>query len=867
MSKTRKQHRKQVVRKAVSALLAFTIALMPWNVTVTQAFASELDDVLSGAAEAVSVQEPGNGPEAAVEIPAAEAAPAVEAETQAPAAPTDEGLPAAGAPAAGAPAAGAPAADEGLPADEAPAADAPEEAKAAPRAVKAAETPSKVAVKVTITYLDTDGTMKTKSLRSTTLKAGGSTTVSASSYSSYGKNRTIDGIGYEFIGWQDAAGQIVSIPGTIDFDMAVAAMGEDGTATFAYTTCHVAHQPITVTIIAQGMVDASGAVADRTISSTTLSWGSGSSISLKKLESATGIKAGNSSKTDFTYQGRKYHYTGSWTGIGADSSSIDLSQTVMLYNKAGEDSATARYFSQDVTLVFAPEYEKTMVGGLDFYCIDNISTGSSSWSNADSLGQRSDFSSYSHTLKNPEVASPTLTPHYSFLQWVDPDNGAAYQAGDTFTYTVGEDGPADTVATYHLYAQWQPTVTVNYHDWDGTLLASIEQSGDIATDLAYAAPEIEGAEFLGWFVAADEDADEASEVYAAPEATIDPVARTEYDVYAHYSTSYGVQHSLQSLEDEGVFELIESSTFTNIHLGTVVEALASLYQGFSFDASLEGTLTSAKAVPGLVLQLLYARDSYTVTYVYEGTVPADAPELPADTMYKYGAAVDIADDPAVAGYTFSGWDHDGFDMPAEDVVITGSFTANPAPAPAPVPGSGSTQNPTQPQNPVVNPGQDPAASADAPVAAALMSLVESIDDDATPLAGAQGAWSLFDLAASLVTVLLAAAMLIGAIGRKRHEDEADKLGQDESAEVTNRKRLVRILSLVPAVAAAVLFILTQNLTQQMAILDGWSAVFALIALAAILLALASRKTKEDIDGDDGRDADKWMGLGFAPAEA
>lgn len=829
MSKTRMQNANPLVRKAISGMLAISLAVMPWNAGVTQAFASELNEtaneevVETVANDAVATlnaieEEAQNisttGDEIATETENLAAEPAQVEEKAAPELAKEAELTAA-------------------PVEEKVVEAAPAEKPAAPAVTK-------VPVKVTITYMDTDGSMKTKSLRSTTLKTNGSTTISASSYTTCAKNRSIDGVSYEFLGWQDADGQIASIPQTITFDMAVAAMAEDGTAYFNYTASYAEHQPITVTIIAQGMVDTSGPIADKTISTQTLSWGSGTGISLKKLESATGIKAGNSSKADFTYGGYRYHYTSNWVGIDATSSAIDLSKTVMLYNKAGEDSATALYFSEDTTLVLVPDYEKTMIGGLDYFCIDNVSTGSSSWSNADEQGQRSDFSSFTYTFKNPEVASPKYAQHYSFVQWVDFDNDKTYQAGDEFTYTVGKDGAADSVSTYRIYAQWQPSVTVNYYNWNGELLKSVEQFSDIDTESAYEAPEIKGAEFLGWYAAADEKAEKADAIYAAPEATTEPVARTEYNVYAHYNTSYEVKHSVQSLDDENVFELVDSSTVKQVFIGTAVEAIANLYEGFTFDATLADTLTSGTVAPGLVLQLLYARDAYTVTYVYEGTVPADAPELPAPTTYKYGAAVAIADEPTLAGYTFSGWDRVDFTMPAEDIVITGSFTA----IPVPVAAAGSTQDAA----PAGNGNASVASTVEAPAMAAAAAAnptaqIESINDDAAPLANGMGIWSLFDLVASIATVLLSAATLLGLIGRKR---------------------LARILSIAPAAGAAILFILTQNLAHQMVIFDSWSIVFAIIALAAIALAVASRKAEED---DEDENADAWMGMELASATA
>ena len=74
--------------------------------------------------------------------------------------------------------------------------------------------------------------------------------------------------------------------------------------------------------------------------------------------------------------------------------------------------------------------------------------------------------------------------------------------------------------------------------------------------------------------------------------------------------------------------------------------------------------------------MYYTRNSYKVTYKYEGTVPTGASELPAEATYKYGESVTVAEDATAPGYTFSGWDKKDFTMPANDVVIKGSFAAN-----------------------------------------------------------------------------------------------------------------------------------------------------------------------------------------------
>jgi len=74
---------------------------------------------------------------------------------------------------------------------------------------------------------------------------------------------------------------------------------------------------------------------------------------------------------------------------------------------------------------------------------------------------------------------------------------------------------------------------------------------------------------------------------------------------------------------------------------------------------------------------------YKVNYEFTGDVPYGAPELPDQTRYSKGALVEIAPNPYVPGYTFSGWSAGGvpegserFTMPASDVTLNGTFVKN-----------------------------------------------------------------------------------------------------------------------------------------------------------------------------------------------
>ena len=145
---------------------------------------------------------------------------------------------------------------------------------------------------------------------------------------------------------------------------------------------------------------------------------------------------------------------------------------------------------------------------------------------------------------------------------------------------------------------------------------------------------------------------------------------------ANGETPYKVEHYQQNLEDDG-YTLAETENLTG-ETDTTATANPKTYTGFAFDGTAEGTVASGNIAGdgSLVLKLYYTRNSYDVTYAYTGTVPTGASALPKKATVKYGAPVTVAEAATAPGYTFSGWSRNDFTMPAENVTITGSFTAN-----------------------------------------------------------------------------------------------------------------------------------------------------------------------------------------------
>jgi hypothetical protein len=65
-----------------------------------------------------------------------------------------------------------------------------------------------------------------------------------------------------------------------------------------------------------------------------------------------------------------------------------------------------------------------------------------------------------------------------------------------------------------------------------------------------------------------------------------------------------------------------------------------------------------------------------VTYAYEnsGHLSSIPSQLPEEKIYKYGQPVIIEAPATATGYTFT-WNTGNFEMPNEDVVITGTFAS------------------------------------------------------------------------------------------------------------------------------------------------------------------------------------------------
>ncbi|MFR3399136.1 MAG: InlB B-repeat-containing protein [Clostridia bacterium] len=184
-------------------------------------------------------------------------------------------------------------------------------------------------------------------------------------------------------------------------------------------------------------------------------------------------------------------------------------------------------------------------------------------------------------------------------------------------------------------------------------------------------------------------------------------------------------------------------------------------------------------------------------------------------------------------------------VPATVATPTPKPTATPSTTPSDNGGKGDGNNDGE-TGETINDNETPLANG------------EDIADNATPLAGlGTGAWALINLILTIVTTLLSILLLIGYIGKKKKalEDEDGNVVLDENGKEVmeyekNKKGLWRLISIIPALIAIIVFIFTEDMTLPMIFVDKWTILHVVIALVQVVVMVLCKKKKDENDEDE-----------------
>ena len=163
-----------------------------------------------------------------------------------------------------------------------------------------------------------------------------------------------------------------------------------------------------------------------------------------------------------------------------------------------------------------------------------------------------------------------------------------------------------------------------------------------------------------------------------------------------------------------------------------------------------------------------------------------------------------------------------------------------------VPGGGNKPKVTP--EPTIAPSETPEASATPTIEPTSTPKPTSsaetgiIDDDATPSTARKEHWALINLIAAIGSVLFGLLLLLSK--NKKDNDNEDEDATDEEG-TQKRNKVWKVVSLVDAIIAVVVFVLTENMKQPMVLVDKWTMLMILFTLISIVSFAFGRKYHEE----------------------
>ena len=461
------------------------------------------------------------------------------------------------------------------------------------------------------------------------------------------------------------------------------------------------------------------------------------------------------------------------------------------------------------TLTISPVYTVAPAWLLEENYIDNVSTGSGSWSNFDAI------ESYTHTFKKPDEPED-----YRFEFWKSELTDKEYLPGQSLSYSsatitfkdteeaetvVLPDGSTTTVPkkTENVYAYWQPVAGVDYYV-NGALDNSERNFENDVEVYGYTPGSIDDAEFEGWYKDENFETRYEDDAKAAlPEITRENNTANKIIAYARYVIKLGVSKIWDDGDDaDGIRP---DSVSVDLYAG----------EGDSRQAAGESAELNSDNEWKHTFENLTAFDKQGKRIAYsveESAIPEG-----------YTAAVEETE----GGYT-----------------ITNSHTPTP---PAP-PGGDPDPDPNPGPNPGPNPDPDPVpdpVSQPELIPAQPVPLVaaENIGEDLIPQARpAAKSWALLNLLCSVGAVLTALGMGLTMKNGQNEDEEPVKV--DEEDEEGSKKS--KLLGILPAAASVITFILTEDMRNPMALTDRWTLLMAVFFVSGLALAwFTRRKEKEE----------------------
>ena len=116
-------------------------------------------------------------------------------------------------------------------------------------------------------------------------------------------------------------------------------------------------------------------------------------------------------------------------------------------------------------------------------------------------------------------------------------------------------------------------------------------------------------------------------------------------------------------------------------------------------------------------------------------------------------------------------------------------------------------------------------------------------------------WALFNLILTGLSLIFAIVLILAKVKKEEDPDDDDpEIQYDENGNVIpetyQRKKGYKVLLAVIAILQIILFIFTENITNPMILVDGWTLLNVIITTVTVILFVIARKWNKEDDKDD-----------------
>ena len=505
------------------------------------------------------------------------------------------------------------------------------------------------------------------------------------------------------------------------------------------------------------------------------------------------------------------------------------------------------YMEKGISDIYvAPVYKVVKNWYIDYKYIDNISTGSGSAKNHNAV------ESFTHTFKEPEAQE-----HYRFIEWKNFETGSTFQAGDKDTYTENECPRGETTEV-NVYAVWQPSVSVVWHDENSEIIKEEESFQGSIGAYSFRAEDKETA-FRGWL---DKNGNEVAETanYEAPAET--HLEKTHYtvDLFAAYEEPVIEEPVIEEpiveepvieepiteepvIEEPAVEEPIVEEPITEEPI--VEEPIVE--EPVTEEPVVEEPITEEPVTEEPVVEEPVVEEPITEEPVVEEPIVeepvVEEPIVEEPVTEEPVVEEPIADEPETEEPVV---DEPETEEPvAEEPAKEEKKESKPAAVK-----NDNKDNDNSNSEPEITEETEPEITVETENEIPLAGQVEEdIVADAVPLANykaepemaaavpeRQGTWALVNLILSVATVIGAALHTVNYFINREKEDEEET--------VKEKRFSVRIASIAAAIVSVIAFILTEDMRNRMVLLDRWTLMMAVIAMIAGAAMILGRRNEE-----------------------